>query len=194
MQQQTKVGVGDVLVNIACPVFHAGFKVLGEQGHDGIHAGAVLFVSVHGVLTLEFELSTLHQPAHDACVDCVFLRLCRLGGNTANLTGLMHHFQEQTRSIGHADAWGVHFRVNDASRVIDIEFLFVLRVRQARHKANTGDAAVRAHIAIHACGSAQRGVCRLAVYDHFFTAFVDHEVAGSRPLQRGVVQLAEPLE
>ncbi|MCX7154079.1 MAG: hypothetical protein NT115_16635 [Proteobacteria bacterium] len=146
------------------------------------------------ILALERELRALQHPAHDAGVDGVFLRLRRLGGNAADLLGVVDHFQKEAHGIAHADAGGIHFRVDDAGGRVHAEFLLVLRVRQAGHEANAGDGAVGTHVAIHAGGGAQGGVGRLARDNDLLAAFVDHEIAGGGPLQRGVIELAEPVE
>ena len=108
MQQQTEVGVGDVFVNVAFPVFHACLEVFRQQGNDCVNVCTLLLVGIDRVLTLERELGALQQPAHDAGVDRVFLRLGRLGGYTTDLAGFVDHLQEQACGISHTYAWGVH--------------------------------------------------------------------------------------
>ncbi len=84
--------------------------------------------------------------------------------------------------------------MNDARAAIDGELLLVLRVGQARHEANAGDRAVGPHVAIHAGGGAQRGVARLAGHHYLLPVLVHQEVACGRPLDPGVLELAEPVE
>ena len=194
MQQQAEVGVGDVFVDLPAPVLHAGLEVLREQRDDRVDFLLLFLVGVDRVLALELELGAFQHPADDAGVDGVFLRLRGLGRDAADLPGLVHHLQEQAHRIAHADARGVHLGVDHARGRVDAELLLVLRVGQAGHEADAGDRAVRAHVAIDARGGAQRRVGRLACDDDLLAAFVDHEVAGGGPLERGVVELAEPVE
>jgi hypothetical protein len=194
VQQDAEVRIGDVLVDLAAPVFHAGLEVLRQQGNDRVDVLLVLFVRIHRVATLELEPGPLHQPAQDAGVDGILLRLGRLGGDAADLPGLMHHLEEQARRVGHAHSRGVHLGVDDSRAAVDGELLLVLRIRQTRHEADTGDGAVGPHIAIDPGSGAQRRIGRLAAHHHLPAVLVHEKVAGRRPFDAGVVELAEPVE
>ncbi len=108
--------------------------------------------------------------------------------------GLVHHLQEEPRRVRHAHAGRVHLGVDVAGFRIDPELPVVLRIGQARHEAHVGDAAVGPDVAVDARGRAQRRVGGLAGHHDLPAAVVHHEVAGRGPLERGVVELAEPLQ
>ena len=194
VQQDAEIRIGDVLVDLAAPALHSSLEVLRKQRDDRVNVGLVLGVRIHRVLPVQLELGSLQQPAHDTGVDGVFLCLSRFGRDATDVTGLVHHLEEQPHGVGHPHPGRVHFRMDVSRIAFDAELLAVLRVRQARHEADVRDRAVGPDVAVNACRSAQRRVRRFALHHDLLAVLVHHGIARGGPLDRRGVQLAEPFE